>query len=124
MSGPGKKEQAHIESDSRRKGTMSTMTDHYQGADNSASKLKGDIGGRKNVYEMDDKAVNSEIDQNLNSISGSVARLKAMSLVMNDEIESQNQRLDRMGVKADTVKTSVDGSKTKLEKIIGKPVTK
>lgn len=103
---------------------MNTMTDHYQGTDNSAAKMKGQITSRKNVYEMDDKAINSEIDQNLNAISGSVARLKAMSLVMNDEIESQNQRLDRMGVKADAVKASVDTSKGKLEKIIGKPVTK
>ncbi|KAI9022476.1 hypothetical protein DFJ74DRAFT_669593 [Hyaloraphidium curvatum] len=122
--GMTKKEMDRMEQEARRKGTMGTMTDHYQGADNQAARLKTATTGKKSAYEMDDKAINQEIDQNLSAISGSVARLKAMSLVMNDEIDSQNERLERMGVKADAVKSSVDTSKVKLERIIGGPVKK
>lgn len=115
-------EQEQWNADYRRKGTVNTMTGHYQGADNSAAKLQSGVASRANPYELDDRAVNKEIDDNLSAISGSVARLKAMSLVMNDEIESQNQRIERMGVKAEAVKGSVDTSKVKLEKIMGKKV--
>jgi len=75
---------------------------------------------RPAVAEMDDDSRESEISSNLDQVSNSVNRLKAMSLLMNEEITAQNQRIDRLGEKSDKVTTSVVTSAAKLDKIMGK----
>ncbi len=74
---------------------------------------------RPAVQEMDDASREQEITSNLDQVSNSVNRLKAMSLLMNEEITAQNQRIDRLGDKSDKVTTSVVSSAAKLDKIMG-----
>ena len=51
-----------------------------------------------------DDEVENELDDNLDEISGVTKRLKALGMAMGQELDTQNQRIDRIGEKA----TSLD----------------
>lgn len=73
---------------------------------------------RKYQFEADeeDDAVEDEIDRNLDGISEFTAKLKNMALTMNEEIDNQNTRIERMGGKVEPLTERLAATTHKLNK--------
>lgn len=65
----------------------------------------------------DEKEV--EIDNNLDELSAGLARLKTMGLTMNQEIETQNSHIRRIGDKSEDVRARVDKSNRDVQRMVG-----
>jgi protein transport protein SEC9 len=57
-----------------------------------------------------DDELEDELDDNLDEIHGAVKRMKALGLAMNQELDNQNDRIDRIGGKADKLGMRVDNN--------------
>lgn len=82
---------------------------------------KVSLGGPNSKYNFEEDEeglkIENEIDNNLDSISSALGRLKNMSLTMTEEIDSQNSRLDRINYNAASVETKVNTGRDRLKKI-------
>lgn len=74
---------------------------------------------RRMQFEADseDEAVEDEIDANLEGISQAAGRLKNLSVSMNEEIDSQNRRLDRITDQTDNLDVDIHLSAARLTTI-------
>lgn len=74
---------------------------------------------RRMQFEADseDEEIEGEIDANLEGISQASSRLKNLSLSMNDEIETQNRRLDRITDQTDNLDVDIHLSAARLTSI-------
>jgi hypothetical protein len=64
-----------------------------------------------------DDEVEDEIDDNLDEIGDAAKRLNSLALAMGQEVESQNDRLDRLGGKTDKLTMRIDNNTAKLQRI-------
>jgi len=66
--------------------------------------------------EYDD--TEKEMDHNLGEISNGLSRLKAMSLAMHDEIESQNVRMDRIRDRTEDAQSKVRDNTNRVKRFL------
>lgn len=64
-------------------------------------------------------AMDEEIDENLDVMSQHLQRLKNLGLGLGDEIESQNQVIDRVAVKADKNNVTIRDQDKQMKRILG-----
>ncbi|KAF8653664.1 hypothetical protein AX16_003815 [Volvariella volvacea WC 439] len=63
-----------------------------------------------------DDELEDELDDNLNEISDVTKKLKALGMAMGQEIDTQNQRIDRIGEKVDKTDMALNSTTRKLLK--------
>ncbi|CAD5220527.1 unnamed protein product [Bursaphelenchus xylophilus] len=65
------------------------------------------------------EAMDQEIDENLGSMSGQLARLRMLGQALGDEVDDQNKLLDRIQVKAERNDHVVRHQDNQMKKILG-----
>jgi len=64
--------------------------------------------------------VDAALDKNLDDMASGLARLKGLARGLNDELNDQNDLIDRVNVKTENVKFKVDRQNKDMNKILGK----
>ncbi|XP_042194158.1 synaptosomal-associated protein 23 [Callorhinchus milii] len=72
------------------------------------------------IKKITNDAREDEMEENLEQVGSIIGNLKSMAMEMGNEIESQNQRIDRITDKADTNKTRIDEANQRANKLIKK----
>jgi hypothetical protein len=96
----------------------------YQSKQRVEGALRGATGGNaryqedgsKYTFEDEDPSVENEINDNLDIMSDSLARLKGIAGAMNQEVAGQNERLDRISQKTDRVGEKLAVQSKRLDK--------
>lgn len=65
------------------------------------------------------EAMDNEIDSNLDSMSSQLARLRLLGKAIGEEVESQNEMLDRIQVKAERTNARVQDQDKQMKKLLG-----
>ncbi|GMS87473.1 hypothetical protein PENTCL1PPCAC_9648, partial [Pristionchus entomophagus] len=65
------------------------------------------------------EAMDQQIDDNLDMMSGTLQNLRSLGSALGSEIEDQNKMLDRIQVKADRNDTIVRGQDAQMKKLLG-----
>ncbi|KAI8146458.1 hypothetical protein BJV82DRAFT_598614 [Fennellomyces sp. T-0311] len=88
---------------------------------NKSADVKNRSQSDRNRYQFEpdyeDNAVEDEIDQNLDLLSNAADNLKAMANTMNDELDSQNQQLERVVDKVNPVNEHIFSTTQRLNRI-------
>lgn len=78
-------------------------------------------GDQRQRYQFEatgsDDEVEDEIDNNLDELSGIAGRLKMLATATGQEVDAQNQKLNKIGGKVETLDTKVYASTQKLARI-------
>lgn len=81
---------------------------------------KGNLAERaKYQFEADseDEAMEDEIDSNLDALHGAAKRLNHLGRAMGEEVDVQNQHIDRIVGKADKVDDGIVMNRARLDRI-------
>lgn len=65
------------------------------------------------------EVMDNEIDSNLDSMSAQLARLRSLGEAIGEEVESQNEMLDRIQIKAERTDTRVKDQDRQMKKLLG-----
>ncbi|KAM3931561.1 synaptosomal-associated protein 25 isoform 1-T1 [Leptodactylus fuscus] len=71
------------------------------------------------VRRVTNDARETEMDENLEQVSGIIGNLRHMALDMGNEIDTQNRQIDRIMEKADSNKARIDEANTRATKMLG-----
>ncbi|OKL58534.1 hypothetical protein UA08_06160 [Talaromyces atroroseus] len=97
-----------------------TFRDIEREANKTSYGQKKDMSERaKYQFEADseDEAMEDEIDNNLNLLSGAAARLNGLARATGNELEEQNRHLDRIMGKSDYVDDQIAMNRARLDRI-------
>ncbi|XP_043930012.1 synaptosomal-associated protein 23 [Protopterus annectens] len=70
------------------------------------------------IKRVTNDAREDEMEENLEQVGNILGNLKNLALDMGNEIESQNQQIDRITTKADANRTRIDEANTRANKLI------
>ncbi|CAO2579224.1 Synaptosomal-associated protein 23 [Lemmus lemmus] len=96
------------------------------GGDNSPSSVVSKQPGRQTtgtasggyIKRITNDAREDEMEENLTQVGSILGNLKNMALDMGNEIDAQNQQIQRITEKADTNKDRIDIANTRAKKLI------
>ncbi|GIY19502.1 synaptosomal-associated protein 25 [Caerostris extrusa] len=72
------------------------------------------------VQKITHDAREDEMEENMTQVSSIIGNLKNMALDMGNEIDSQNQQLDRINMKAQSNETHIVNANARASKLLGK----
>ncbi|MFH4977781.1 hypothetical protein AB6A40_004490 [Gnathostoma spinigerum] len=99
--------------------TLSSNDRYYSGGAVSASGPTLSESSRAAIKGSRWEAMDNEIDSNLDSMSSQLARLKNLGEAIGDEINEQNEMLDRIQVKADKSDARVKSQDAQMKRLLG-----
>jgi hypothetical protein len=67
--------------------------------------------------DSEDEQMEDEIDQNLDLLHGAAGRLKQLGLAMGEEVDAQNNHIERIGGKVDRVDDEIALNRSRLDRI-------
>ena len=95
----------------------------YNDFNNRVSQSHGSVQQQRQLQQGQQSyssAVDEQVDRNLDDMASSLARLKGLAQGLNTELDEQNDILDRVADKADTVGFKVDKQNKDMSKILKK----
>lgn len=82
------------------------------------ARLRGDLD--QAVAQKPTSDFNNQLDKNLDEMAGSLSRLKVLAIDLNQEIETQNDLIDDIFVKTETVDDKLKRQNRDMNKLLGK----
>ncbi|VDK42380.1 unnamed protein product [Anisakis simplex] len=99
--------------------TSADSTSSYTGGAVSASGPTLSESSRAAIKGTRWETMDNEIDSNLDSMSSQLARLRDLGSAIGDEVDSQNELLDRIQMKAERNDSRVKDQDTQMRRILG-----
>ncbi|XP_077996280.1 synaptosomal-associated protein 29-like [Glandiceps talaboti] len=96
------------------------LRDPYTTNYNASYNADYDDSQEGNGYQSSSRQVDRQLDKNLGEMSSGMNRLKDLALGLGDEIERQNDQIDRLNQKSDKADTSLFSANKEMNKILYK----
>ncbi|XP_049942312.1 synaptosomal-associated protein 29 [Schistocerca serialis cubense] len=126
---PGSKEKSSIDADNKTKSPLVDTIDRTRSAPGLVSPVDSHPGLRTRGLTTDTFAsadtndmsdMQLALDRNLEEMCGSLSRLKGLAAGLGEEIDSQNELLDKITDKTDTADTTLQRQNKDMRRLLGK----